>query len=124
MPFLQDDQKQRVNYMRFPSLSDESLIVNNFLAIETCQVSLKDIGALIGPQAAGKSIIAKLFYFFRSYLRDTFFEFVPSIDDRRVFNKSKADEFYELFVGSDDEAYSFKIEYYFGEHFVSVVKAK
>lgn len=43
----------------------EKLIIKNFGPIKDAEVELRDILILIGPQASGKSTIAKLFYFFK-----------------------------------------------------------
>jgi hypothetical protein len=44
---------------------NERLIVKNFLCLENIDIEVKDFLILIGPQAAGKSLCAKLLYFFR-----------------------------------------------------------
>jgi energy-coupling factor transporter ATP-binding protein EcfA2 len=43
----------------------ERLIVKNFLCLKDIDIEVKDFLILIGPQAAGKSLCAKLLYFFR-----------------------------------------------------------
>ena len=45
----------------------EKLIVDNFLGIKHIELELGDINVLIGPQATGKSVCAKLLYFFKNY---------------------------------------------------------
>jgi ABC-type cobalamin/Fe3+-siderophores transport system ATPase subunit len=45
---------------------NERLIVKNFLCLEDIDIEVKDFLILIGPQAAGKSLCAKLLYFFRT----------------------------------------------------------
>ena len=44
----------------------EKLEITNFVGIEHWVVELNSINILIGPQASGKSVTAKLFYFFKS----------------------------------------------------------
>jgi predicted ATPase len=46
----------------------ERLIVKNFLCLEDIDIEVKDFLILIGPQAAGKSLCAKLLYFARTIL--------------------------------------------------------
>ncbi|MDR2499832.1 MAG: AAA family ATPase, partial [Treponema sp.] len=46
----------------------ERLIVKNFLCLKDIDIEVKDFLILIGPQAAGKSLCAKLLYFFRSVM--------------------------------------------------------
>ena len=44
----------------------QKLIVDNFKQITHAEIEIKDFLLLIGPQASGKSTIAKLIYFFKS----------------------------------------------------------
>jgi predicted ATP-dependent endonuclease of OLD family len=48
----------------------ERLIVKNFLCLKDIDIEVKDFLILIGPQAAGKSLCAKLLYFFRTIFGD------------------------------------------------------
>lgn len=43
----------------------QKLIVDNFKQITHAEIEIKDFLLLIGPQASGKSTIAKLIYFFK-----------------------------------------------------------
>lgn len=52
----------------------EKLTINNFLVIQKAEIELKDINLLIGPQANGKSVIARLIYLFKNFLSNTFFD--------------------------------------------------
>lgn len=45
----------------------ETLKIKNFLCIEDAEIEIKKINLFIGSQAQGKSIIAKLIYFFKNY---------------------------------------------------------
>ncbi|NQS97101.1 MAG: ATP-binding protein [candidate division Zixibacteria bacterium] len=44
----------------------EKLIIKNFAGIKDAEIELNKINILIGPQATGKSVIAKLLYLFKS----------------------------------------------------------
>jgi predicted ATPase len=46
----------------------ERLIVKNFLCLKDIDIEVKDFLILIGSQAVGKSLCAKLLYFFRTIL--------------------------------------------------------
>jgi len=46
----------------------EKLIINNFAGIRELEIELNRINILIGPQASGKSITAKLFFYFKSFI--------------------------------------------------------
>ena len=43
----------------------QKLIIDNFKQITHAEIEIKDFLLLIGPQASGKSTIAKLIYFFK-----------------------------------------------------------
>ncbi|MDE9519901.1 AAA family ATPase [Xenorhabdus bovienii] len=43
----------------------EKLIVENFVSIRKVEIKLNKINILIGPQAAGKSLLAKLIAFIK-----------------------------------------------------------
>jgi hypothetical protein len=43
----------------------EKLLVNNFAGLQPVELEIRPVTGLIGPQASGKSVIAKLLYFFR-----------------------------------------------------------
>ena len=44
----------------------QKLIIDNFKQISHAEIEVKDFLLLIGPQASGKSTIAKLIFFFKS----------------------------------------------------------
>jgi hypothetical protein len=43
----------------------EKLLVNNFAGLKSVELEIRPVTGLIGPEASGKSILAKLLYFFR-----------------------------------------------------------
>lgn len=47
----------------------EKLKITNFAGIQHIELDLKAINVLIGPQAVGKSICAKLLYYFKGFVR-------------------------------------------------------
>ncbi|EGK00620.1 MULTISPECIES: AAA family ATPase [Dysgonomonas] len=50
----------------------EKLIIKNFAGFEHIEFDFKPINIFIGPQAAGKSVVVKLAYYFKSYLNDLY----------------------------------------------------
>lgn len=60
----------------------QKLIVDNFKQITHAEIDVKDFLLLIGPQASGKSTIAKLIYFFKSIQQ--FYIDLFSVDDREM----------------------------------------
>ena len=60
----------------------QKLIIDNFKQITHAEIEVKDFLLLIGPQASGKSTIAKLIYFFKSIQQ--FYIDLFGVDDREM----------------------------------------
>ncbi len=52
-----------------PNPQQEKLTIRNFAGLSQVDIDLGPITLLIGPQAAGKSVIAKLAYYFKSFIQ-------------------------------------------------------
>lgn len=72
----------------------EKLIVTNFLNIKHIELDLGKINILIGPQAQGKSVVAKLVYFFKNSIVE-YFKFL--IHDRNNFDTFLLNKFKNIF---------------------------
>ena len=48
----------------------ERLIIENFAGITFVDLEFSEINILIGPQATGKSISAKSFFYFKSFMSE------------------------------------------------------
>ncbi|MGK7944356.1 MAG: AAA family ATPase [Microcystaceae cyanobacterium] len=93
-------------------MSTEKLIVKNFLNLEDIELDLKKINIIIGRQAEGKSILAKLVYFFRNF----FVEYRNSVifnHNKREFDKKLRDNFQQIFPRYAWKEQDFKIIYNF-----------
>ncbi len=53
---------------QLPERARETLYIRNFCGLKDLRLEFRDINVLIGPQASGKSVIAKLLCYFRDYL--------------------------------------------------------
>ncbi len=98
----------------YPELKNEVIEVTNFLVIKSIKKSpmeCGDITVLVGEQASGKSILAKLQYFFWKYQSDLFDEETLSNKTIAGYSKDKVDEFFELFSVTINPPTPFKIEY-------------
>lgn len=89
----------------------ESISIKNFLSIKESKVQLANITAVIGPQASGKSVIAKLFYFGRTYLTEYFNTVFTEEFDTRAFKRRQLEDFGSLFGGLDGFDGVFHIQY-------------
>lgn len=73
----------------------EKLIVSNFLNIKYIELELGKINILIGSQAQGKSVVAKLVYFFQKFWQD--YCIFLSSNRQEIFNKSLIKQFKIIF---------------------------
>jgi len=93
---------------------NEHLSVTNFLSIKNANLSLLNISAIIGPQASGKSILAKLFYYGRKYISDFVASAFLEDFELRNFKKTLVADFLSLFGGLDGFDDPFEIHYHIG----------
>jgi AAA15 family ATPase/GTPase len=97
----------------------ETLRIQNFAGIAEATVSLKQMTVLIGPQASGKSVTAKLFFFFKEIIR----RMVLGIVEERSKRQLRADDrdiFLNYFPPSSWSKGLFEINYSYGEFEVLV----
>lgn len=97
----------------------ESLEVKDFLVIKKAAMELRKFNFIIGPQASGKSILAKLTYFFREVIRDAALENADG--DFLLYIEQK---FQRLFPSSSWGEPGFKIAYKCDGHFINVKRLK
>lgn len=79
------------------SKTKEYLRIENFLVIKKAELEVKKINIIIGEQSTGKSIIAKILYFFQDILNSILIPAVINNQNQREFKKNILDEFEKLF---------------------------
>ncbi|MDR1287143.1 MAG: ATP-binding protein [Treponema sp.] len=90
----------------------ERLIVKNFLCLEDIDIEVKDFLILIGPQAAGKSLCAKLLYFFGTiYEEITLYHMKGALDELSGFCTILSNRFESFFPSPYWSEQDFYIEY-------------
>jgi hypothetical protein len=102
----------------------ERIRINNFAGLREVDTAVSPVTGFIGPQASGKSIIAKLLYFFRevaSRLPDAAIRFGPGSAHYRDFCVARFNGFFS--VGVTAGASDFHITYTSGSEHVSVESA-
>ena len=67
----------------------QRLIIKKFGPIENCDIDVKDFLVLTGPQASGKSTVAKSVFFF-NYLKDILFQHVIKTNQRKSLFESRS----------------------------------
>lgn len=97
----------------------EKLYIENFLGIKYLDIEVKKFNVIIGPQASGKSVCAKLLFFFKN--------FVPKIIDIVENNKTKRDldkeynkTFKEYFPPESWGSHRFHLKYQTNECFIEI----
>lgn len=107
----------------------EHLTIKNFLVIKEADFDVKRFIILMGEQATGKSLIAKLLYFFRESLRNiTSQMFITELTTTKtshsvdLFSKSLLEKFTAFFPKETWEKTSFKIIYKTDNTSISIIK--
>ena len=89
----------------------EILKINNFLCIENAEIEIKRINLFIGEQAQGKSVIAKLIYFFKEYPRtliESVYRGMTTKEGSDTIALAKFEKIFPVYTWSNTE---FNIEY-------------
>lgn len=59
----------------------EKIIIRGFAGLQNLEIDLKRLTLFIGPQASGKSVVAKLLYYIRSFSEDA----INALSQKKVF---------------------------------------
>jgi hypothetical protein len=95
----------------------ELLHIKNFAGIKEAEFEFKRLSVLIGPQASGKSICAKLVYFFREIVR-SLSEAVLLGHNIQQIKQDHIETFLKYFPHSSWNRGVFEIEYHYGSYSV------
>ncbi|OHB78859.1 MAG: hypothetical protein A2Z25_23755 [Planctomycetes bacterium RBG_16_55_9] len=101
----------------------EKLVINNFTGIKHLDLDLSKVNILIGPQATGKSICAKLLYHFKGFIFDIFTA-VENQRTKREMDAAFIDEFQEYFPPQSWGKGGFSLRYTIGDSFIEISKGK
>lgn len=119
--------KNNCNFI-FNGETMEKLKIIDFLTLKKIDIELKDFNILIGRQSSGKSLIAKLIYFFRSDLPDAFFSTATRESNGKnnsyafkteLYKKLRV-AFYESFNQETIGNRNFEIEYIHNDYNVNI----
>lgn len=102
----------------------ESIEIKGFLTIDDAFFEIKKINILIGAQAQGKSVIAKLVYFFKEYFSDAFFQSINSFEKKRDIEKKCLTKFEQIFPRYSWANQGFSIVYKNGISEISIIRTK
>ncbi|MEN9847354.1 MAG: hypothetical protein RL368_94 [Pseudomonadota bacterium] len=100
----------------------ESIEIKGFLTIEYAKFEIKKINVLIGAQAQGKSVIAKLVYFFQESFSKIFVDSIKNFETKRDINKKYLASFEQIFPSYAWKNQEFSISYDYGEYQIAVTR--
>lgn len=101
----------------------ERIEIKDFVGIKDITLDVKPINILIGPQASGKSVVAKLLFYFKSFISEILNAAERSKHKRELDQDFKS-RFYEYFPSSSWGNANFKICYYVGEDFIEIYRKR
>lgn len=97
----------------------EKLIVDNFAGIEHLEIEVKKINIMIGPQASGKSVCAKLLFYFKEFVS----ELIKAVENdrtKRQLDSSYSNKFKEYFPPKSWGNYDFVLRYEINHDFIQI----
>ncbi|HEY9704752.1 MAG TPA: AAA family ATPase, partial [Allocoleopsis sp.] len=102
----------------------EYLEITNFLTIKQANLEIKKITLLIGEQATGKSLIAKILYFFQDLLYLPLINYIGNSKDQREFKRIILQKFEQFFPRYAYQKQEFTIIYKLDDIFISISQEK
>jgi predicted ATP-binding protein involved in virulence len=97
----------------------EKLIIRNFAGIKELEIEIKRINILIGPQASGKSVCAKLLFYFKNFVWEIL-SVVENEQTKRNLDSSYSKKFEEYFPPDSWGNYDFFIKYEISNVFIEI----
>jgi AAA15 family ATPase/GTPase len=97
----------------------EKIEIKGFVGIKDVTLEIKNINILIGPQASGKSIVAKLLFYFKNFIPEIT-KAAMSAGHKRDLDKNFKKRFEEYFPPSSWGSGSFSIRYSINQQFIEI----
>lgn len=101
----------------------EKLTVKNFAGITDLEIEIKRINILIDPQASGKSVCAKLLFYFKNFVW-AILSVVENEQTKRTLDSNYSKKFEEYFPPNSWGKQDFLIRYEVGNIFIEVSRKK
>ena len=102
----------------------ESIEIKGFLTVDYAHLEIKKINILIGAQAQGKSVIAKLVYFFKTFFPEIFIPSIEKLEPKGDIDKKCLAQFEQIFPRYTWTNQEFSIVYKYGHYDLSIIRAK
>ncbi len=97
----------------------EKLSVRNFSVIDHADIDIRGIDILIGPQAGGKSLLAKLVYFFKTIPLEMYAAIISG-EGKRYLENGLRTKFNRIFPYYLLESKGFHVTYWYGDRSISI----
>jgi ABC-type phosphate transport system ATPase subunit len=99
----------------------EKLIIKDFVGIKELEIEIKQINILIGPQASGKSVCAKLLFYFKNFVWEML-SVAASEQTKRHLDSNYSKTFEEYFPSDSWGSNEFFIRYEFSDVFIEIIR--
>lgn len=100
----------------------ENLHIERFAGLRDAELELRNINIMIGPQATGKSICAKLIFFFKSFVSQLWSS-VEEQQDKRTFKRQLVERFNDYFPPDSLLKGPYSAKYTLDNSWISVSRA-
>ncbi len=101
----------------------EKIEIKDFAGIKDISIEVKQINILIGPQASGKSIIAKLLYYFKNFVVEILNAALNS-KTKRDLDETYKQIFYDFFPPSSWGIDNFRMKYSINQEYIEIYRNK
>lgn len=101
----------------------EKLVIKQFAGLKDIEIAVNKINIIIGPQASGKSIIAKLLFYFRSFIREIFRSGIEG-DSKRSLDRKLENLFKSYFPADSWGENTFAVKYFLGDEFIAIERSQ
>lgn len=98
---------------------NETIALTGFAGLPKIQLDLSEFNVLIGPQATGKSVIAKLLFYCKSVMWQVFAA-AENKQTKRDLDRNLKKRFEEFFPPASWGANAFTIDYHYGDFFIKI----
>ncbi len=103
-------------------MSDEKIISKNFAGIKSFEIDVKKINIFIGPQASGKSVIAKLLFYCKQFIEEIGNQGIKR-NQKRDLDRVLQNKFEAYFPRSSWGSDNFLIQYFIGNELIEIIKS-
>jgi hypothetical protein len=97
----------------------EKLVAKNFSVLDDVEVDINKINILIGPQSTGKSIVAKLVYFFKT-IHHQLSQNIFNNSGKKKLSEALRYKFNTIFPEYLIQRRPFEVTYYYGDNSISI----